>query len=89
MKTQQKWAAGLIGAAACVALTAAAGTAQLLTHCSSGTVAGAGAGFSYPSPVERFNPTIVTSHRTVYLTCDAGALTFHSKDLTIHHFFAV
>uniref|UniRef100_UPI004057960E hypothetical protein n=1 Tax=Candidatus Electronema sp. TaxID=2698783 RepID=UPI004057960E len=74
MKTQQKWAAGLIGAAACVALTAATGTAQLLTHCSSGTMAGAGAGFAYPSAIERFNPTIVTSHRTVYLTCDAGAL---------------
>jgi hypothetical protein len=81
MKTQRKLAAGLIGAAACVALTAANGAAQLLTHCSSGTVAGAGAGFSYPySAVPRLDPTIVTSHRTVYLTCDAGSLTLHSKD---------
>lgn len=80
MKTQRKLAAGLIGAAACVALMTTDGAAQLLTHCSSGTVAGAGAGFAYPSPIERLNPTLVTSHRTVYLTCDSGALTLHSKD---------
>lgn len=83
MKTQQKWAAGLIGAAACVIVAAADGAAQLastLTYCSSGTVTGAGAGFAYSSPVERFNPTIAPAHRAVHLTCDAGALTFHAKD---------